>query len=364
MSDLVTALNHNIGSILLVLIVFMLSVALSRLQDEQNGTMKAILIRCLYILPPAILVACRGCGTGADTVNFYALYYYCDGNLIENVDFTGVLYFIIQYYTHQWMGANPILFFFIIAFIPLYCVALLAEKACPNRIQLSLFVFYLFWGLQLMNQSRQMVAVGILAQGFLYLKEKNMKTFVLCTVLASTFHLTALFASLIYLVIYLFRDKRYLLVGIFVGTFWVAINFSAFFGQLGALLGDLKYVDYLENENYSLGLGLVIVILPILSPLFLIKDKTEEGLQFRFLLSYVFPIRLAAYTVYFVYRMLYYFGVFTMVYFPMIVDISKNKKMAKGVVIFMSVFYFVVYYCWTAAPNYFPYVPFEYFTWK
>ena len=320
--------------------------------------------RTICILPVVLPITVRSMYTGADTYNYWQSFIkFQNYSFFDAItfDLTAVLYNVFRWAVVKLTHANVQVFFFLFAFATMYLVVLTIEKWNLKYGCTALFVFYCCFGLNLMNQMRQMFAVAILLYAYQYAYNKQFKKYFIWAVFAGLFHFSALLSAVVIWVLQ--KDKKnqfkeYL--------YYFVLCFSVFgmqylFSFLNLLMNATKYgTMYLEEsvvENTSVGLGLLLAIIPNVIPIIMFQKRLDKENRFRNTILLTLPARLAGYYSYYVYRIMYYFSIQSVVALPLILEKkSKNKKYIKAIIYFLCVSYFILFYVWKGSEIYFPYI--------
>lgn len=187
--NFIETLNQNWGTALLFWTFFAISIILAHFYqyifnnfDTIHGKQSLIIkwfFLSIVILGPAIIIGVRRYDVGADTLNNWTAYINLGVVNSIKISFlnTGIdkpLFFLIHYVIYLVFKGTPTVFFTIISFLTLFILALALDKWKDKlSISFALFVYYSFFGMQLLNQSRQMLALSILFYALFFLSEKK-----------------------------------------------------------------------------------------------------------------------------------------------------------------------------------------------
>ena len=258
----------------------------------------------------------------------------------------GLLNYIVAFFT-----PNVHVLYFFIEFIIINLVySRLMQLETPRSVVLGLLIFEcLFMGASY-NLLRQGIAMSIIFFASQYLERKKYLKYILCTLIATGFHSSAIM-GLLFLVMYIvIRKKNTIYTHILiifascVATLLYSsiINFLIYAGILSQ-----KYLTYLDEANMGIDVIVILIRLPVLILILLFyksycKKNTTDGITNYFLVDImILEIILAELKVISVpiYRISMYLSYFKMLAYPKLEQALENKK-NKQIVI-----YFITFYC-------------------
>jgi len=205
-----------------------------------------------------------------------------------------------------------------------------------------------------------MLAVAILLYAYQYAYNKNFKKYFVWATVAGLFHFSALLSAIIIWVLQKEKKNEFKEKVFYIGLVIAILFMQHFLSILGVFLEETKYGDlYFESisQTSSIGFGLILSILPNVFPIMFLQKRLDRENRFRNTILMVFPIRLVGYYSYFVHRVMYYFGIQSIIALPLAVEKVKNNKWLVKLFIYMvNIMYFVLYYVVALGDVYFPYI--------
>lgn len=361
-------IQQNLSSSLLLWSYFLLSIIISYFYQKTrvkhiNNITQSQSVRTmnifsqtvwilLIIIGPALAIGFRHHNVGADTLNYW-VGYLSIGNTHSFVDAFETLginrpvFFIFQYIIFKISNGNPTAFLIAMSVSTLFILVKALDKwILKISLPLALFVYYSIFGMQLLNQSRQLIALSIFLLATMYLIDKKKLKFIILIVIASLVHYSALIALILPLIL----NYR----GSF-GKLKKWIYYSLLLLSPFILYPILNFISNIIPSSYSvyfnnltlneIGLGLLLNILPIIIPIILFKKHLKE-ISSRFLVRVsllVIPMRLAGYYSYYLMRMYYYAAIFIILLIPIIVR-NIHSRSEKIVTLLFLICVCLVYY--------------------
>lgn len=334
--ELLDTLQMNLPSGILFWLVFLISIIASnfyqkiRLEKNEDGSIKIrkinklakFIMITIIVIFPALLIGLRAHDLGYDTTNYVTSFLNIQYNFsLYNVFYEifggEPLYHLFRYLTFIIFNGNPTVFLFLMAFLTLYIFILGLDKWIDKiSISLALFTYYALFGLQLLNQSRQLFALSILFYGFYYLANKKYWKYFLIVIIATSIHFSAIIG--IFFPLLNFKEnnfyslkKRMFLLSLFI----LPVLMYPIFTIIKYIIPE-SYSSYLINISYDgIGLGLILTLIPVFLPIIIYYPflKKKEVSLFVRIASLTFPFRLAGYYSYYIMRM-HYYGAIAMVF--------------------------------------------------
>ena len=220
-----------------------------------------------------------------------------------------------------------------------------------------LFVGMYFYGDSL-NGARQYIAVGLIANAFLFILNKKWMQYILLTVLAIGIHSTAIL-SLIFIPIVVVKWTRKNIFMFFV----IIIVISLLYNRIISLFYIIfpQYSIYSNQQFLSTiptqGTGMIVIYYLFLLCLFLVflyvinsYNLQLTSVEIKIILSYSISLLLSI--IFFknvlMIRMLWYFSILGIICFPIIIDkvsaLFKKDKQAR--VVIFSLFFVIIFFAY------------------
>ena len=218
-------------------------------------------------------------------------------------------------------------------------------------------LLYMAFGFLTMTFSglRQSIAMGILFFSYMYIQDRKIVGFLICIILACTFHKSAIGFIIAYPLYNLkLRYKDYLFV---IPIFLIAFLLRRQIFEYLAFL--FKGESVLAEATGAYGLFLFMISVLILSYIFYRKENKDVNAYRNYILVAIF-IQMLASCSYTVGRMGYYYWIFITLLVP---EVLKNQK--KGLDRFLYgtaiIIFLVVYYIMNLRTGYLNIVPYLFF---
>ncbi|MFK4786230.1 EpsG family protein [Fusobacterium sp. MFO224] len=362
-----------------ILIAFILSIIIAkfyqkfRLKQNYYGEIyvrkisnyKKFIWNFFIVIFPSIFLGIRGYNVGYDTHNNWINYLNVSNiSLIKDFKEVGTsspLFWIFRVLSYKIIGNNVSLYLILLSFLTLIIMTYSLEYWIKEiSLPMSLFLYYSFFGLQLMNQSRQMLALSILLYALKFKIENKNKYYFLIIFLGMMIHYSAIIGIGFYFLD--FRKKNYKLKKKVYFVFFIAIIFLL--PKLSFLLSKLmivKYRYYFLNYSFNkFGFGFYLNVLPVIFPVVLLRkyDKTKKGDYLKRILYLIIILRLMGYCSYFIMRMYYYSAIVLIILIPMLLNKVKNRgnrKIIKVIIILIYASYYIVNYGYANSAQILPY---------
>ena len=370
-------IQEHIPTALLFWFAFLISIKLSslyqkkRISYDSNGAIIRLNMRrfkkyfwtTLIIIAPSVLIGFRHYEVGADTINLVTSYSKLSSSADTSIIiWDKILYSVLRYIIFVLSNGNPTAFLFVMVFLTLFILVRALEYWIGKiSIPMALLVYYALFGMQLLNQSRQLLALSILFYGMPYLLNNRIKKYLWYVLIASLFHFTALIGIAFAVIHYIL--KRYTLIKKeFIYVLWILSPLLIYPALiLASKILPASYTVYIENLTFrGVGLGLLLTVFPVIIPIFLFRryltDNISEYLSVIALLAY--PFRFAGYYSYFLMRLNYYSSIYMVLILPLIISKIKakyRKQIAVFTIIFVFVVYYIVHFMYLDAADIFPY---------
>ena len=152
------------------------------------------------------------------------------------------------------------LYIFVTSLIPFYLtIRFFYRHSSDFKLSVALFIMYCMM-YQYMNQIAQSIALSIILLGYDYLKRDKKIAFIVCIILAMSFHTTALFCAL-FLLIQKLRITRKTTILFTVATIAFIALYNTIFALGSILLPEYGwYIDSIKHGVGDTGLGVMIRI--------------------------------------------------------------------------------------------------------
>lgn len=369
-------IQQNLATALLFWLVFLTSIAISnfyqkkRIYTDGEGNISIRPISrirknfwtMLIIILPSLLIGFRSFEIGSDTMNNVVSYSLLAHEYTPIIRWDRVFDSFFRYCIFILSKGNPTFFLFAMAFVTLFILVKALDKWVDKiSIPIALFVYYALFGMQLLNQSRQLIAVSIFFYAIPYLLERKYAKYLWYILVASLFHFTA-FIGVFFALLYFKKGYFAPIKKVFFYIVW-SLSPVLIYPLLLIIHRFIpsSYSGFIEIASYGgLGFGILVTIFPVVIPIFLyrryIVDHATKYLTRIALLTY--PLRFAGYYSYFLMRLNYYSSIFMVLVIPIIISNIKSKskkKFATLVMIIILMIYYIVHYMYLYDGSMFPY---------
>lgn len=276
---------------------------------------------CMALFPMGVRY-----GIGTDYFYTYLPHFY--GIAMGTMEFTEVGFNIINKIIFNLTG-NYKVFFFVTSFIFLY---FLYKGIYENSNNLFISIMMIFIGQSYfysMNMIRQAIAIAIIFYAFKYIKHDKKIKYILCCVIASCIHISALL-MIPFIIVFNFKldnKKRIILIILLLITqpvIEIVIKYIIQFTPYA-----WYYTSQYNTGNSSMLLILINMIIFILNSFYYNKE-TKEDKEFKILTNINFIgmcIILLSSSIPLVNRLVRYFTIFQILLIPKIFEKEKNQKL-------------------------------------
>ena len=357
---------------IIYVIVFLMSVLFIHFAETYKVRKEIkLLFIIIALLLPSLLAGLRSYEIGSDTAG-YGVYWFNQAIRFKDW-FSFVKYakgYSIDYgyasllFIASRIGQDAHIFFFILSFLELSGLYVIVKRNCPrNVISFSFLIFFLLYFNDSLNNMRQFPAVLIALYSYRFIKEKKFIPFLLTVILATFFHITAIFALLLYPVAWMARN-RFSKLNLLLITMIVLIACFSFEQLFNLINGFGINLDRYEHYIYNVDSGGKFIRLILFGGIWIIflynKKKYEKYLTnesdiflFYATISMAFTSLMFMGISNFVIRLSYYFDFFVMIYLPSIIKINKMKMTRDGkiyggisfiIVVALLLFYWIITY--------------------
>lgn len=313
----------------------------------------------LIALPVAAIIGMRGVDVGYDTYNYYMNYKRIQSGFWKTLmrsskisEFGFVFIRWISYILTNGSLAGAVFPITLLTVMILTHAFVLFGK--DTDVTFGLFMYYCVMGLNLCDQSRQLLACSIVAVGIYYLCNNNIPRFIVIILLAGSVHNTALLFLLLAFVVGMNRLKPIEKFLCFLGGI-IGVGLAVY----GISNSDYsQYVYILQNGNAISGWAWILDMLPIVIPLILLKGKNSTLKKLKIFSLSAVAFRIMGYVSYFIMRMYYYPAIISWV--VAVEDYKEEKKNAnfkrkRIIMVVIFVLYFVINYILLLQHNVVPY---------
>ena len=216
-------------------------------QSEQVPlTIRSIVFISLIVCIPALIVALRSEYTGIDTIRYIHILEEPKEILIYRMKTSGeLLYWNLCLIFQEYGDVRT--FFFLLAFVPLFfCYATFYKVNLIYSPFFSSFIFLLYFYHEFFNATRQMPAVALVFYSYTFILSRKFIPFLICIVIASSFHSTAIAALPLY---FLYSRKLMNSWDYFKKMFFIILGFCCFSFIFRYLLSFETFSHYNVYEN-------------------------------------------------------------------------------------------------------------------
>lgn len=268
----------------------------------------------IIALPFALICGLRAFDVGYDTANYIKDFSnMATGAYEEHVGSFDYLYKAVFSVLAKLTNGNQICVLLVMALITLIFVVYALEKISNSTIDfiLLLSMFFLYLSPIMLDQSRQLIAVGVVMLAYTYLIAGYKKEFVLFIIIATLFHETAI----IFIGLIIF-DNKYLnkrKLGILIGAAAILTYFVM--PQILNLLfrfvpTRFEYITIMDGTGVN-GKAWIVDMMPmfvsmVVYYLFKKNEEPKHNVVAELTAWSAFPLRIASYYSFFIMRMSYY----------------------------------------------------------
>lgn len=341
---------------LIVFFISCVSAYISQKCFEQEKKVSGIFFAVLTIAIPSLLAGLRDTSIGTDVEIYmerYFQYASMSGTFSEyrQICDTDLLYAILNYVISRFTS-NFNIFMFIVQFIITSLVYVISYKnRDKSPIWLSLFVYFMVYYNRNLNIIRQSIATAITFYGYKYIKNKEIGKYILCILIATLFHSTAIFAITIYVIHNMIEGKKgnkYKFI-ILVAIIILIANYGKILTILIYNIGiiPIRYARYIPEGEFSFSITETLIKLVILVFIYFhskaLKQYNSENnfMVYMALLDFVF-LQIGAFAGY-AQRIAFYFGYYYILLIPQIYRIYK-KRDTRILVLFGIIFILLFYW--------------------
>ncbi len=230
-------------------------------------------------------------------------------------------YRLLQYTIEQLFGD----FQFVLIFVAILYVGVVSRLIYKySNSPLMSYILFIGFGFYTFGMSaiRQTIAMSIVIIAFEYMKEKNLKKFLISTILASTFHVTALIFLPCYWFVKFKLNKKILLLFIV-----VAIVLFGLQDKIRGILNIYARLEYGAEITGGFGMYFFIVFSVILGIVYRIPFIKENDYNKYFFFMMIASAIILPITQFnpVVMRLYFYNFIFMIIYIPNILSVIHNR---------------------------------------
>ena len=346
------------------------------LLNRNNDKKTAIFLLCISVLVVAVMAGLRDNSVGTDTISYTAYY-------VEKVSrFKSIRAFMINYHMYE-PGFNVFSYIIGIIFnsshwflfwcaIVIYGFSMRTFYFYRNNCSISMaWLFFLTVNCsEALNITRNYMALAIAAYAFTFVFRNNKKKFIIWSIIAMSFHVSAAINFLLFLV-YVglkkynnWKYKTFIIAGAVVCAFLYSYIFQ--------ILSSFSFIasksrDYLSYSGFSLQINPIIIRIPFLIMILLHRhsfkkaniindngtyDSKDMFGEFCFILIFIELIlsQLRSFSEV-LYRLVTYEAILKYVSYSMVIDMSSYRGNIVVKRVFSYIFMFIVLIYWVVILN-------------
>ncbi len=285
------------------------------------------------ILVYGLVAGLRASSVGVDTASNIRAFYACLNNGNAYISKEYIYYHFAAFLLRLWENENLVLTVYALVIYALVVMRLWDFRS-NTSLWVAVYLFGLFWFGGSMNGLRQYIAIAIVFFATRYLSKERYLLYVMLTLLAVSFHTSAVVA-LAFVMLRIGIRQRYTVKQAVVGAIGVIAVFP-----LGILLVSL-YSNYLDEIEFSFGImNFVRLFLLLLTCLVfyravvisqeLINDDADGAMSVKPVIKIAILgalIGFASFFVDFASRLGYYFRIFEIVFYGQVFFSQKEKTL-------------------------------------
>ncbi|BBB90120.1 MAG TPA: EpsG family protein [Methylomusa anaerophila] len=308
-------------------------------------------------------------GTGTDYFAYIEKYYevtFYPQTFLEIIQGREPVFNLLNFLV-KWNFNDPQYIFVISSFLLLIFIYRMVEDQSKKiNMGLAVFIFMTLFYFASYNILRQYLAMGLVFYSYKYLVEKDFFKFAFLVATASLFHLTALIILPMY---FLTGKYRKILLAVYIGAILMIMSFySVFLQSVTSFEIFERYSVYTPDTDRLLGLGQIIMRLPILLPLLFYSKRIialNKGYEAYFNFIIIDPfLGVLTYITPNANRIAFYFSLAYILLLSVFPRIFKRpySYYAYAYVIFYCFAYWILFYIVRGVNNTVPY-QFTWFIW-
>ena len=334
------------NTILLLTIILLYLFIFSIRNMPINVKKRSFLLISFIII--VFLMSTRTFSTGTDT-RMYISFFEKVSNYKFNLKIIGNYYeplFIIINILLSYISSNPRFFIIVTSSIICYAFYTLIKKNSKNYFLSVLIFIGLLFFYSTMNTIRQYLAISIIIFGYNFIKNKKILPYMICVVLATLMHSSALVGILIY-PLYNMKYNRFRVIIIFLIAIVSNIFISDLINNIYTILNRTNYYEYrIGKENISNLIHMILYLIIYLFSLYLTKKNkiNNEGHNSFYLYIFIMTsaFSLIAMNLNVLSRATTYFNIFSIICIPNVIEENiKNRKNKFIITIVLILFLFI-----------------------
>ena len=324
---------------------------------KQSNINKGIISKCkIFMLLSAIqlivLIGFRGIDVGTDTYNVAATLkrVVTDTMLPNDIHWLGVPYVCFLKLIGFFITDNYVLLNLILGSITIIFLYKSIWDNSENKT-LSLFIFLSTCLLyQMMNQSRQQLAIMVIFYAYKFIKNRNFTKYLFFVLLAFCFHKSAIIMLPFYFIANSKIDKKniciYFIIGALILLMGEHVEQLLLMTDYGATYINSGMYDDSSKAIYNL----IVRVCLLLFPFLINKESIKKYSILYNLCIWCVITQFITYRVYAFGRITTYFFVFFILLIPNAISNIENKnykKLITIITILLFIIYHIVYYIFT-----------------
>ena len=346
--------------------IFFLGTICVRQYSNSNKKIQKIIWLILAILLPSIIAGIRY-DVGIDWRAYKSIFEYTS---LYGYSYLEIGYISILRIVKYLLGGDYYFFNFTISIIMISFILLTLlhiQKVMQYKISIELgyYISLVVHYCVSFNATRQCMASAIILYALTFLCEKKYWKYFLLVLIASTFHLSAIFClGYILFVFEISNKKKRKLYNAFIvlGIIFVSIFIQPLLEIVSNLGIIAEYAHYFENVNSNYSFGFFLYVIPplILIQLYskqLLKNNNYYDIFFKLFILQI-PFQIAGGFVTYLDRMTLYCNISQIVIFPLIISVLTKQKVKKQCTLLVYIWYtiyFVVMWGIRGGNGIFPY---------
>ncbi len=325
--------------------------------------LRLLILELIFMMVYVFIFTVRNYRVGTDTEAYYRMYNYITNNnlFIYNISVQGLSYSYELLYSlvvnlakiifNSFQGFLGLMAFIQLVFFQSFCKNSVKEyKINFNHI---VFLFFMLLFSESFNIMRQTIAISIVFFGLKYLYQKNLKMYCISIIVASLFHISAIFTILFYFIydiegVYSQMKETLLVLG--------CLLFPVLYSKMMMFFASFPFMQkytslYMQSDitsghaNFALLnllLRIPIVVLLLLYHRSLIRVNKKN--RFLFIL-YIFEIGCFLLSIWYhwTFRMAYYGMCADFILIPQIIKMNRNKNyiLQSIIILYYILFFFI-----------------------